>query len=417
MGKGKFFKAAIATVPKTSQESTLVADDWYRRVLCPEAPAGGWFGLWDCFSRYLLTFILFYWCILTDPIRFATYTYKYNSIWYGAPGLLLTASFPVLPLAIVVLELLKKIKGWFHGPDWMMAGPGRVFFVKPPNPVSDLLWSCYLNQSMFCGQYLLAGTHPDAISHTWVDTILTKDFWRQHLEGVTARVPRELGRWADNKFDVFHDIGISDVVCKIPDAYLGIGDSFWNHGEHFKTKEELVGMLKETYADKECLVLELVRPRASLGVHSLDILTIRVPGGEVKVLSVILWTDCTTNSSHSCRAGYVVDVESETIVSAASWYAAGFATMDAPLIGTKYPGVKEACQKAVAAHSSIKEKWLVAVGWDAMVMEKDEIVFFEGNFAGARTPRRMFLTFSAMVSAMWHVFWPFGDGNSVQPHL
>jgi hypothetical protein len=160
----------------------------------------------------------------------------------------------------------------------------------------------------------------------------------------------------------------------------------------------------------------MVRPRKDLGVHSLDILAVRTPNDGVKVLSVLLWTNCTTDSSHSCQEGYMVDVESETIVGAANWYCAAFAEMNAPLVGAKYPGVREACEKAVAAHNQIEEQWLVAVGWDAMVMPKSEIVFFEGNFAGARTPRRVFVSFAAVCAAVWNVFWPFGQRNSVTPH-
>ena len=111
----------------------------------------------------------------------------------------------------------------------------------------------------------------------------------------------------------------------MPDGYLGIGDSFWNYGKDFKDETELRSKLRETYDGQECLVLEKVRPRKDLGVHALDILTVRTKGDDLKVLSALLWTDCTTDTSHSCERGYVIDVETETIVSAAAWYTAGFA--------------------------------------------------------------------------------------------
>lgn len=60
-------------------------------------------------------------------------------------------------------------------------------------------------------------------------------------------------------------------------------------------------------------------------------------------------------------------------------------------------------------------KWLTAVGWDCMIMKGDEVVFFEGNFAGARTPRRMFMSFSHFWAFTTSMFWPFGSGNSVRP--
>ena len=118
------------------------------------------------------------------------YTFKFNWTWYGAPGLLLTLMGPFIPFGIMLFELFRKVKDKFSGPNWMEEGPGRVFFVKPPNPLGDFLWACYLNQSTFVGQFLLSGTHADAITHTWEDTILTKDFWRKALEAAGARVPR-----------------------------------------------------------------------------------------------------------------------------------------------------------------------------------------------------------------------------------
>ena len=301
-------------------------------------------------------------------------------------------------------------------PDWSMAGPGRVFFVKPENPIASFLWDCYLKQSMYVGQFYLVGTNNDAITHTWHDILLTKDFWRESLNRVDGRLPRELGRWANKKLTMNHSLGECDVVVKLPDSYLGIGDAFWSFGKDYKTVEDLIVRLQKEYGNKEAMVLEMVRPKASLGVHSLDIVTVRTPDDDVKVLSCLLWTDCTGSSSHSCRAGYTVDIETETIAGPASWYSPFFAQMDAPLVGTKMIGVLEACETAVAAHKQIKEKWLTAVGWDAMIM-KEEVVFFEGNFAGARTPRRMFLSAGCLVEFIRSMAWPFGKGGSMRPGI
>lgn len=30
-----------------------------------------------------------------------------------------------------------------------MDGPGRVFFLKPANPIAAFIWDCYLTQSMY----------------------------------------------------------------------------------------------------------------------------------------------------------------------------------------------------------------------------------------------------------------------------
>ena len=118
------------------------------------------------------------------------------------------------------------------------------------------------------------------------------------------------------------------------------------------------------YAGKVAILCELVHPArgitiASKGfgrVHSLDIVTLRTKAGKqtkprapptrrlsscarlkaraltpicalarvcalpgVRVLTCLLWTDCDTWSSHSCQAGYLIDVRTETIVAPASW--------------------------------------------------------------------------------------------------
>jgi len=86
-----------------------------------------------------------------------------------------------------------------------------------------------------------------------------------------------------------------DIVIKINDSYLGIGDAFMSLGKDYKTVEDIRAKLSEdTYKGKEALVLELVRPKKSLGVHSFDIITMRTPDDDVKVISILLWTDCTT---------------------------------------------------------------------------------------------------------------------------
>lgn len=405
--------------------STLTADFIFEQCLRP--PPQKWFGFRDCVWRYFLSLLGFYFCLVTTPISFAYYTYRFNIVWYGNIfGRLIFCWYPVMPLAILCIVGFEKLKSLFEASNWMTDGPGRVFFITPPNPIASFVWSLYLNQSMFVGQFLLAGTNDDAIQHTWYDTILTKDFWRAALDRVKARVPRELGRWNGTSYEQYHAVDNTDIVVKLPDSYLGMGDSFWNNEtgygvKHkgakadFKTQADLEAKMKETYQGQEAMVLELVRPKPGLGVHSIDIITMRTPQDEVKVLTCLLWTDCTTDSSHSCRAGYTVDVETEIITGAAVWYSVYFATMDTPLIGTKMPGVKKACAQCVAAHQAIDEKWLVAVGWDGMVMEDDEVVFFEGNFAGARTPRRMFLNWTCFYTMITKYFWPFGSGNSAQP--
>ena len=143
---------------------------------------------------------------------------------------------------------------------------------------------------------------------------------------------------------------------------------------------------------------------------------------------MLLWTDCEEWSSHSCTAGYIVDAESELVVAPTAWYSPYFArqvrrpprplaglagccpgahrasppltpppvsshpaAQTSNLLGKKVPGLRDACEKAVAAHAESDLPWLTTVGWDAMITS-DGVFFFEGNVAAYRTPRRMFLT-------------------------
>jgi len=361
---------------------------------------------------------MFYWCLLTQPLSFGYYTYKHSLLWYGAfPGILIALCYPIMPFIIVLIVAVKKIQDLFVE-DWTMAGPGRVFFLKPSNPVTSFIWDCYLNQSMYVGQFILVGTDDTAISHTWIDTILNKEFWRATLDSVDARVPRQIGAWTGSAYMEYHPLGkTTDLVVKLNDSYLGIGDSFWNHGEDYNSLADLEVLLAEKYKGQEALILELVRPKKSEGVHSVDIITMRTPEDGVSILSILFWTDCTTDSSHSTQAGYTIDLETETITAPADWYSAYFTTMGTPRIGDKLPGLKKACEKAVAAHENIEHKWLTVVGWDCMMMEGDEAVFFEGNFAGARVPRRMFMNWTTVKLFVTEYFWPFGTGTSAQPGL
>jgi hypothetical protein len=364
---------------------------------------------------------MFYWCLFTSPKAFTYYTFKHHVLWYGQlAGVFLFCFFPIMPVGIAIVVLFNKIKGLFVK-DWMTEGPGRVFFIPPKGIVASFLWSCFLNQSMYIGQFLLAGSNDDAIQHTWEDIILTKDYWRKTLNQVGARTPREIGRWNGERVEWFYPLGTSDVVVKLDDSYLGIGDSFWNHDKDFSTQMELEKKMENDYGrgsqfeGKTALILELVRPKKSLGVHSLDVVTMRTPDDKVQVLSVLLWTDCNTDSSHSAQAGYTLDIETEQIIAPTAWYSPYFMTQKSNQIGQKFPGVKRAVEQAVAAHSNLPEKWLVAVGWDCMIQEGDVAVFFEGNFAGARTPRRIFLNWATMKVFITQYFWPFGQATSARP--
>jgi hypothetical protein len=388
-----------------------------------------WFGFWDCLERLSLTVLYWYFAAITSPINFLSYTHKYCQLWYGRYlGLFLTVLFPILPWALIALEIAKKVNNcmpWAKDDLWT-AGPGAVFFTQPRGFLGSLLWASYLNISMYAGLYLACGNDADAVACTFYDGhLVNKDFWRDVMGRHKMRVPRQIGRWdgAALKLDCKLDC---DIVLKLTDSYLGIGDKFLGHGKDFSTAADLETILQtgtykgntgdeDWYVGKEVLVLELVRPHTSLGVHSYDILTMITDDG-AKVLSCLFWGDCQNDSSHSCTSGYAIDVETETFHSVVKCYSAGLALSTSDdRIGTKTTGVADACRQACEAHdhayATQKQRghpFLKMVGWDAMLMPNDEVVFFEGNFGAARLPRRMFLSPGILLCFVRDYFWPFG---------
>jgi len=397
-------------VPKMGTD--MFAGDWYK--LCTNIEPRDWFSNWDCFYRYALSFFMFYYMLFTTPISLAGYTYRYNITWYGFwPGLLMTVYFPITPLAIVGAEMIRAFKKWAtQKKDWASAGPGSIFFVEPEGVLAKWLWKGYLNLSMYIAIYCACGNDPDAIQASWEDTDTTKTFWRKLFQDSQVRYPRELASWDGKNIDKQHKIDCS-VVIKLEDSYLGIGDSFLTYGEDFDTEEDILDLLQNDYAGKEALVLEFVKADPDMGVHQLDIITFDTPEGP-KVLHCLLWTHCTGSSSHTTRGGYVVDVESETCVSPVSWYSPFFKTQPSECSDkkVKIPGVKKACEQALRAHANMPFKWCRMVGWDCMLTDKQEIVFFEGNFAGARLPRRFFLSWSHMREAMKLTVWPYASSTT-----
>eukprot|EP00966_Prymnesium_polylepis_P051999 1204197-Prymnesium_polylepis.1 len=72
-------------------------------------------------------------------------------------------------------------------------------------------------------------------------------------------------------------------------------------------------------------------------------------------------------------------------------------------IGHALPGVAAACEKMVEAHKSalVEQPFLRMIGWDAMIAKGGPPVFFEGNYAQMRLPRRVFLAWDVMWRCLW----------------
>ena len=76
----------------------------------------------------------------------------------------------------------------------------------------------------------MVGTNPDGIQHTYLDTLLTKTFWRKHLSSSGSFVAPLLASW-DGKDNVefSNDTKHKEkALIKVDDGYLGLGDKILN---------------------------------------------------------------------------------------------------------------------------------------------------------------------------------------------
>ena len=405
----------IAEAQNSVSSGNATAKNNQLYTLCTEIspPVGGWFSLIDCFGRAIRSVVAFYYLMITHPISFLIFTCRYNHLWYGGwAGVVLTLClYPIWPVAVFVMRVLLKVKNYFFfKPSF---DNGNVFFIAPDNPIGSIMWDFYKEFSVYTSLYIMCGNDQTAINHSWYDHITQKKFWRDNLSSCGAHVPQKLADWngvCSWCTDGASTEVVGDVVIKLPDSYLGIGDLFLEVGvDGFNgTRIEIENILKEKYSVGQdgTFILEWVRPAKGHEVHSLDILTVAGHNG-VELASCLYWGKCADGkSTHSSKAGYVCDVLNEKILAPASWYSAYFekemggetAADNVPHgCGTNLPGLRAICANAVRTHEQVLEEqpWLKMCGWDVLIA-KNGPTFFEGNFAAHRIPRRVFLTCSNM---------------------
>lgn len=71
------------------------------------------------------------------------------------------------------------------------------------------------------------GTSRDGLRHTMYDHICTKDYWISLFDRAGVRRPMQLARWDSGQLTELGPgitSGNTDLVCKITDSFLGIGD-------------------------------------------------------------------------------------------------------------------------------------------------------------------------------------------------
>ena len=117
--------------------------------ICLDAsPAGGtWFSIADTSVRAGLAVLLFYRFLVLQPLALLRFAWGWNTLWYGRLiGALLTLYLPFLPVlffGLVIYTRLNEALNPFVKVDWKMAGPGRVFFVRPDSFFASLMSFTY----------------------------------------------------------------------------------------------------------------------------------------------------------------------------------------------------------------------------------------------------------------------------------
>ena len=80
------------------------------------------------------------------------------------------------------------------------------------------------------------------------------------------------------------------ILIKVTNSCLGIGDKFPSRNKDYNHAGDIVDILQHEYEGKTCILMEVVEPLPSLGVHSLDLLTVKDARGRVHILDIMVWT-------------------------------------------------------------------------------------------------------------------------------
>ena len=406
---------AMAPPPDSSQ--------MYSKYKFPTTPRGGWFSSGDL--RFALVIATFYRMMLTHPVKFSLFHFRWHAVRHKPfwKGMFWTITYPVYPIYLYLRILGKSFLDLYCAGSSAGSRPSgkadnaSVFFALPPTLFSRVHAEVYFELSYRVGNFMQLGANPVAIQQSDRDVITTKEYWFGLLDSVGASRPRQLARWDGGHVSEVGpglDTGKKDLVCKISDSYIGIGDKVFKRHMDFDIGDKsecssaallTAQLAKEPlYKGAVALMTELIAPvqkevvRLSNGnfsnVHSFDILTVRDARGDIQVLSCLLWTDCPSWTTHTCTSGYAVDIGTGEIYAPVPWYSYAFAQREdalkkSSLIGTVVPGIHELLGYAVAAHAASDLPWLTSVGWDAMLTDHG-FVFFEGNLGCGRLPRRIF---------------------------
>eukprot|EP00931_Biecheleriopsis_adriatica_P041141 TRINITY_DN23546_c0_g1_i1.p1 TRINITY_DN23546_c0_g1~~TRINITY_DN23546_c0_g1_i1.p1 ORF type:complete len:1230 (+),score=197.98 TRINITY_DN23546_c0_g1_i1:58-3690(+) len=401
------FKILKARAPCTAADDASNIS-LYNLCTFLQPPTGGWISAFDCTGRATRCVYAFYYLLLSRPSELFYFLAEYHKLHHfgGRSHWVLAACLPAWPVMVLVYTLYQRLR------SLRSKGAVNVFFTEPRNLIARVAFAFVMEASVPLAIFMVHGNNMDALRGSFHDYVCTKPFWRKHMQSVGMKVPLCLGTWGGERcvwenraVGQRDDYRMGDLVLKIPDGCLGRGDTFLETGKegYDGSLAAARAVLEEKYKGIDgVLVLEWIRPASSCEVHSFDICTLVRPDGIVELVSCLYWGGCGKGSStHDATVGFVCDVQNHRLMATTSWYSACFAESmptlkkegTTPDIGTSFPGLQEMCLAAVRAHGAVlaEQPWLRMVGWDAMLTDEGP-VFFEGNYASHRMPRRAFLT-------------------------
>eukprot|EP00419_Tripos_fusus_P027879 CAMPEP_0172725172 /NCGR_PEP_ID=MMETSP1074-20121228/87743_1 /TAXON_ID=2916 /ORGANISM="Ceratium fusus, Strain PA161109" /LENGTH=406 /DNA_ID=CAMNT_0013551877 /DNA_START=65 /DNA_END=1285 /DNA_ORIENTATION=- len=240
-----------------------------------------------------------------------------------------------------------------------------------------------------------------------------KNVWRGILPFAGCTVPPCVAQWNHKRqaVDWLLPLPEADLIVKPVWGGLGAGDFSLRRGvdwtSQLEAEDKIKAGIKEAIAAEpylpimDFLILERILPDPSLGVHSFEILTMRT--GDDRVVTARIGIHCGGSlwTSHGSPYFLMVDPETETICCPEQWLKIRQGWPANPdMMGRKIPGMRAMCRQAEAAHQLIiaasrmdpKLAWLKkepfrVIGWDAMVTEHGNLVWFEGNMPLLRLSR------------------------------
>ena len=391
----------VAPELKEAQGVSFFAEGQIHNAITKNQIKRSWFSFSDVFRRFSVVILAFLYVLLTQPLHFGYYVFNYHRISYGiTPAVFSVIVLPFVPGLILLEVVCKAVIGkssmflpYDRADDW--EADSNLFFLNNLPFNAKVLYDTWQVLGYILSSYFIVGTNDEGIKVTYWDTEKTdKVFWRKKLCDAGGRVPQEVGFWKDGKHEVIENIAEFDhILVKVTNSCLGIGDKFLSRDKDYKDAGDIVDILQHEYEGKTCILMEVVEPLPSLGVHSLHLLAVKDGQGRVHVLDIMVWTGATTKSTHSATQSYMIDYLSGNAVAPGHWYGPSFQKSSTEKLGLHYPCMEKMIATVVKAHQNVEYDWSSAIGWDCMVTDKGDIVFFEGNVATGRLMIRIFLSF------------------------